>query len=188
MSGLQILRKITIKTCGDFKLKKVKEIVASLKEGESKPIIKVSGECINAKTGQTAMGAFTRLTGNFVGVDLTTGEMYQSGECILPDYVGAQLGAAILGANGKSVNFAFEILAQRVDNAIAGFAYQIKPIGDVSISESQKRLLAMLGVDADAPKQIAGESENTDETDAAAKAGASAPAPAPAEAAGKKAK
>lgn len=167
---MQLVRKLTIKTCGDFTIKKVKELVGKVDEGQSVSLIRIAGEVVKAETGQTDKGSFTRLGGQFVGTDLTTGELYQSGACILPDFIGAQLGAAVLSVKGSAVQFAFEIHAKRDDSAITGYSYGVKTLMTPEPTDSMKRLMGFAGIQAPA---------------LAAPAPAADPAPAPAPAAGK---
>lgn len=141
---MQILRKLTIKSCGDFTIAKIKGLLKEAAEGSVVDLLKIAGESVGASTGETDKGSFTKLMGSFVGTDLTTGEMYQSGVCILPEFVGAQLGAAVLQSQG-AVQFAFKIGAKRVDSAITGYAYVISPIGEVAQTDTQKRLLVLMG-------------------------------------------
>jgi hypothetical protein len=145
---MQVIRKITIKTCGDFSIKRIKEVMeaAQLEEGQSLPLLKIVGECNGAKSGQTDKGEFTKLTGNFVGTDMTTGELYQSAVCILPEFVGAALGAAALQSG--SVRFAFEIGAKRKDNAITGYEFTVKPLIETKPTDAVLELMALAGIEA----------------------------------------
>ena len=144
---MQIVRKITIKTCGNFTVARIKEVMAAAKlaEGASIPLLKIVGETTSAKTGQTDKGTFTKLGGSFIGTDLTTGELFQSGVCILPDFVGAQLGAAL--QQGESVRFAFVIGAQRADTAITGYAFVIKPLIETKPANAMLELMALAGIE-----------------------------------------
>ncbi len=145
---MQIVRKITIKTCGNFTVARIKEVMAAanLADGQSVPLLKIVGETTSAKTGQTDKGTFTKLGGSFIGTDLTTGELFQSGVCILPDFVGAQLGAAL--QQGESVRFAFEIGAQRADSGTAGYAFVIKPLIETKPANAMLELMALAGIKA----------------------------------------
>lgn len=154
---MEILRKITIKTCGNFTIARVREVMeaAKLKDGESVPLLRVVGTAAGAKSGQTALGTFTKLAGQFVGTDLTTGAVYQSGQCILPEFVGAQLGAALLGAGGqadaKGVDFAFEITAKKDDKSVSGYTYGVKPLIETKPSDRMADLMAKAGIVLPAP-------------------------------------
>lgn len=170
---MEILRKITIKTCGDFTITRIKEVLAAAEvaEGGSVPLLRIVGEASSAKTGQTDKGTFTKLIGQFVGTDLTTGACYQSGQCILPDFVGASLGLAT--QESGSVRFAFEITAKRQDTAITGYAFGIKPLIETKPTDAMTELMALGGIKPQAVALAAPETP----TPAPA---AEAPAPAPA--------
>lgn len=157
---MQILRKLTIKTCGDFTIAKIRKHLqdAAGYEADGKPkeipdglsvdLIKIAGESTGAATGQTDKGSFTKLTGSFVGTDLTTGELYQSGQCILPEFIGSQLGAALLNNQGQAVNFAFLIAAKYKANAVTGYEFAIKPLIETKPTDSMARLMALAGIEA----------------------------------------
>lgn len=181
---MEILRKITIKTCGDFTVKKIKELLDTrgptvekdgktipgpVAEGEVVPLLKVVGESNGAKTGQTDKGTFTKLLGNFVGTDLTTGALYQSQVCILPEFIGGALGAALTG--GAPVQFAFEIGAKRKDSAVTGYEFVVKPLIAAKPTDKMLELMNAAGI---APPALA------IEAGAPAAAPTAAPAAAPA--------
>lgn len=165
---MKLLRKLTIKTCGDFRIARIKKLLIEAHgakdaegndidpvDGASVELLKIAGEVVRAKSGQTDKGSYTRLDGQFIGTDLTTGELYQSGACILPEFVGAQLGAAVLGANGGAVQFAFKISAKWQANAITQYEYEVESLMESKPTDSMARLLALAGIDASAkPKQL----------------------------------
>lgn len=153
---MEILRKITIKTCGNFTIARIKSLlfgvtndkgeqVGGVKEGESVALLRIAGNSTAAKTGQTDKGEYTKLLGEFIGTDLTTGELYQSGQCILPEFVGGTLGAAL--KSGSAVRFAFEIHARRKDSAVTGYEFVVKPLMQAEASDSLKELAALAGID-----------------------------------------
>lgn len=172
---MEILRKLTIKSCGDWSVKRIKDVVSKVDDGQSVAIVRIAGESTGAKTGQTDKGTFTRLTGNFVGTDLHSGEIFQSGQCILPEYVGAQLGAAIL-QGGKSVRFAFEISAKRSDTSVTGYEYTVKPLMQAEPTDAMKELMGIAGIVA--PKLAAPAEPAAPATPAEPAAAPAAPAPA----------
>jgi len=149
---MEILRKITIKTCGNFSIARIKQVMeaAKLEDGQSTPLLKIAGQSTGAKTGQTDKGQFTKLMGSFIGTDMTTGALYQSGQCILPEFIGGTLGSALMG--GESVRFAFQIEARRKDNAITGYEFVIKPLIDTKPTDAMAELMALAGIKTpDAP-------------------------------------
>lgn len=164
---MKLLRKLTIKTCGDFTVSKIKKLLIAAhgtKDYEGEPVdpedgsavdlLKIAGEVTRAKSGQTDKGSFTRLDGQFVGTDLTTGALYQSGACILPEFIGAQLGAAVLGANGGAVQFAFKISVKWQSNAITQYEYEVESLMESKPTDSMQRLLDLAGITVEKPAQL----------------------------------
>lgn len=158
------LKKMTIKTCGDFSPSKLRAKLLALgptqtdpdgttkkvmpPDGTPLPIIKIAGEASSAETGSTPLGAYTLLIGQFIGTDLTTGELYSSKKCILPDYIGSELGAALLnaGVEGQSVNFAFEIICKQKASSVTGYEYGIRSLMNIEPTDTAKRLMALAGI------------------------------------------
>ncbi len=176
---MQILRKLTIKTCGDFTIAKIRKTLQDaagyegdkpkdIPDGLTVDLIKIAGESTGAATGQTDKGSYTKLSGSFVGTDMTTGELYQSGQCILPEFIGSQLGAALVNNAGQAVNFAFLIQAKAKANAVTGYEFAIKPLIETKPTDSMARLMALAGIEVKPAEKL--EAPKSEE-----------PAPAPAE-------
>lgn len=162
---MKLLRKITIKTCGDFTVHRIKELLGKsgpevdgkpgpVPEGGEVQLLKVAGMATSASTGQTDKGQFTRLSGQFIGTDLTTGELYQSGQCILPEYIGSQLGTALLSMDGKAVQFAFQIAAKRKDSALTGYEYTVQPLIESRPTDAMQELMKIAGIVDNAPAKL----------------------------------
>lgn len=198
---MEIVRKLTIKTCGNFTIARIKSLlygttndkgeqVGGVKEGESVALLRIAGNSTGAKTGQTDKGEYTKLLGSFIGTDLTTGELFQSGQCILPEFVGGVLGEAL--KSGSAVRFAFEIHARRKDSAVTGYEFVVKPLLTAESSDAMKELAALAGIDlAKAPPALppaAAPAADPAPTPAPAVAAPADPAPAPAAAAKSKGK
>lgn len=201
------LKKMTIKTCGDFSVSKIRAALLALgpqvvqpdgttkqqppEDGTALDLIKIAGEASGAESGQTDKGSYTKLTGQFIGTDLLTGELYSSRACILPDYIGAELGAALLGAGegGQSVQFAFLITAKQKASAVTGYEFGIKSLMNIEPTDAAKRLMALAGITAPAAKVLIGSAPVLDVSaaaPAAAPAEPAAPAAAPAAKSAKK--
>lgn len=175
---MELLRKLTIKTCGDFTKLKIMKALADAKvaDGEGIDLLKIAGEVSGATTGQTDKGSYTLLSGLFVGTDMLTGALYQSGKCILPDFVGSAIGAAVL-QGGQSAQFALMIGAKRSDTAVTGYEFTVKPLVEMAASSAAQRLMALAGIET--PK-LAAPVPAADPAPAPAPAADPAPAPAPA--------
>lgn len=164
---MQILKKLTIKTCGDFTIARIKEVINTsgpevekdgkkvpgpIPEGGTVALLKIAGQSTSAKTGQTDKGDYTKLMGSFVGTDLTTGELYQAQVCILPQYIGALLGSALTGAEAQSVEFGFEIHAKRKDTSLTGYEFVIKPLWETKPTSALEAIMNRAGIALPAPK------------------------------------
>lgn len=167
------LKKMTLKTCGDFSPSKLRALLLAMgptqteadgtskkvmpQDGTALPLLKIAGEASSAETGSTPLGSYTLLQGQFIGTDLTTGELYSSKKCILPDYIGSELGAALLaaGEDGKSVQFAFEIIVKQKASSVTGYEYSIKSLMNIEPTDTAKRLMALAGITAPVAKLAA---------------------------------
>lgn len=161
---MEIVRKLTIKTCGNFTIAKIRgllyglpdasgKMVGGVAEGEAVALLKIAGNSTAAKTAQTDKGEYTKLLGSFIGTDLTTGELFQSGQCILPEFVGGVMGEALKA--GKAVRFAFEISARRKESAVTGYEFVVKPLLSAESSDAMKELATLAGIDlAKAPPAL----------------------------------
>lgn len=144
---MEILRKITVKTAGGWTIAKIKEAMtaAKLEEGQSVALSKIVGKTTGVKTGQTDKGEFFKLSGDFYATNLHTGEVYQSGACILPNFIAETLVSAL--AQSPSVEFGVEIGVKRADNAITGYEYTVKPLVQAKPTDTMMALLAAAGID-----------------------------------------
>ena len=181
---MNIVKKLTLKTCGNFTSGRIKKELdaAKIDEGAALPLLKFAGEATSAQTGQTEKGTFTRFRGMFVGTDLVTGEIYTANEAILPEFLGAQLAENL--TQGPCA-FAFEFSAIRQDTAIYGYAWAQKSLVEVKVSDRTRELMKLAGIvekkaapalttsespvdpDAQDPKAHAADAPDTASTEAA---------------------
>lgn len=180
---MNIVKKLTIKTCGNFTQQRIRDVLQEKagfamveKDGatvrEPKPmddgltvdLLRITGSCRSAKTGSTDKGDYVKLGGDFIGVDLTTGEVYQSEACILPQFVGAIVGSVVLSANGAPVEFGFCITAQRVANSVTGYSFGVRTLLEPARNDTQTRLLAL--AKGETPPALAAPSANPEPTPA----------------------
>lgn len=137
---MNIIRKITLRNC-NISAKNVKDSVASLGEGETKPLLRVVGIATGYKPGQTDKGEYLLLLGEFSAVNLLTGAQFQSAKAILPNFI-AENFAPVLERNG-SAEFALEIGAQRNDSAVTGYVYTVRPLMESKASDRMAELIAI---------------------------------------------
>lgn len=158
----QLLRKLTIKGC-NLSMKALKDAVSAVEDGANVPALKIVGKSTSAAHGSTDKGPYIKFGGDFYAVNLLTGESFQSGVSILPQFVALQLEAALKASN--SVEFGLEIGAKRNDTSVTGYEFTIKPLIEAKPTDTVSALLSRAGIDLAAlPKPAA----------------APAPAPAPA--------
>lgn len=150
---MEILRRITLRNAG-LTVKEIKTATLAAGEGVNVPLLKIVGDTTEAKTGQTDKGEFTALLGDFVSVNLLTGEQFQSGKAILPNFISEVLSAALNAS--QSVTFALEIGAKADESAVTGYVYTTRSLVDAEPSDKMKRLLAAANIDTskrlEAPK------------------------------------
>lgn len=157
---MELVRKLTIRSCGGWtKARILRELhKASGKgdnedtpDGTSLKVCKITGRTTSAKTGQSENGEYTALLGEFVGLDMVTGEVFNSGKCILPNFVSETIAAALL--ESQAVEFALEIGAVAKEDAATGYEFTVRPLVNTEPTDNMKRLLTAAGIDTGAPKK-----------------------------------
>ena len=107
----QILKKISVKTvCGSIS----KALIAQLKDngGKSVAVMRVLGVATGSKTGQTAFGAWTALTGSFEGTNLETGEIYKAQNLLMPMGFCENGALALQSPDVTSINVACDVFVR----------------------------------------------------------------------------
>ena len=132
---MEILRKITIKTCG-FDVTEIKSLLGDRK---SIDLIKIVGVTSSYKVGQTDKGEFIKLAGTFNAINLNTAEMFSSSECLLPNFISGSIAEAL--KNSSEVEFALQIGVKADATSVTGYQYTVKPLIDAKPSE---KLLALM--------------------------------------------
>jgi len=164
----EILRKLTIRNCG-WPVADIKDALTIEKtdatsgkksyrmDGE-KALLKIVGRSTAAKPGQSDNGEYVKLLGSFHAVNLVTGETFESGQCILPNFVSEQLAAALV--ESQAVEFALEIGVKADDASVTGYVFTVRPLIKPEPTDGMRKLLAAAGMSAppkleapaDAPK------------------------------------
>jgi len=157
---MQLLSKITMKMCG-LTIAAIKKAVTVKKntapvgepekiedvfEGKA-PLLRIAGIVNRTEAGQTTTGDFLRLIGEFTAINLLTGEVFQSPQCILPGFVGALLAPAVREANGNNVQFAFEVGAKGEPTAVLNYAFTFTSLIEPKPTNAMAALLASVGMD-----------------------------------------
>lgn len=125
----------------------VKTIIGSKPDAPAKGdnevhwLANMAGNAISFTTGKSEKGDWCKLHGQFVGVNLETGEVLRAGECFLP-LVAEKLVVPALKQNpNKSVQFGFKIGVQRDEQAATNYVYVAEPIADVAGHDPLQPLL-----------------------------------------------
>lgn len=137
---MEIARRITLRTVGLMQ----SDILIALKDQEKVGLLKVAGVTTEAKTGQTDKGEYTRLLGEFIAQNLLTGEVFQSGQCILPSFLSEQLAAALKASD--SVEFALLIGARADKTSVTGYVYTAQPLVNAEPTARMSKLLTAAGI------------------------------------------
>lgn len=143
MSQVKVLRKVTIKTCGHDRAA-IQKLLADKDEGASIDLLKIAGETLEARTGQTDKGQFIRLLGDFLAENLTTGDRYTASQAILPSFIADSLAAAL--KNSQAVGFALALSARKDKTAIAGYVYEVRSLMPAEPTDRMKRLMQYAGI------------------------------------------
>lgn len=174
----ELLRKLTVKNCG-LTVAAIKKAIEPLENGKGIALLKVVGKSSTAMSGQTALGPFIAFGGDFFAINLTSGEAFKSGKCILPNFIAEPLENAL--RESPSVEFALEIGAKKNDTSVTGYEFTVRPLIESKPSESIASLLMAAGVEV--PKLAApAPADSPAAAPAPADPPAAAPAPAPADA------
>lgn len=132
---MEMLRKITIKTCG-FDVAEIKNVLGDKKFAD---LVKIVGVTSSYKVGQTDKGEFIKLSGTFNAINMQTGELFNSGECLLPNFISENIAEAL--KNSSEVEFALQIGVKADATSVTGYQYTVKPLIDAKPSE---KLLALM--------------------------------------------
>lgn len=132
----EILRKLTIKSCG-LGVTEIKAAVTA--ETKSADLLKIVGITTGAKPGQTDKGEYLKLMGTFRAVNLLTGEVYDSAQAILPSFISDSLAVAL--QNSPEVEFALIVGAKYDKSAVTEYAYTVRPMIEAKVSDKMAALL-----------------------------------------------
>lgn len=143
---MQLVRKISPRTVWGTKTD-VLELVLSDKTKEH-PLFRVFGIAIGTRKGQSKpegeggkSSEWTALLGNFEAHNLQSGEVFQSGQCFLPNYI-TDLVAGKLTEDTTSVRFAFEITAAFDEASATTYSYGGSPLLPTEQNDPLKELVS----------------------------------------------
>lgn len=162
---MKLVKKITLSDCGiDMKAalltaimpaavtgKDDKGNVTMADTGPGVPLLRIMGVVNGAKPGTRTMpdgkvSEWLTFKGQFEATNLLTGEVYQSGTCIMPGALPDLLFGAIKGADDdfKTAQFAVEIGAHYDKSAITSYVYDTKTLLEPKESDAMAALKALI--------------------------------------------
>ena len=149
MVGNSLLRRITVRDVLGKAF--MSDLAAHLAAAKAKKLglMRVIGVASRAKPGSTDKGDYVRFIGRFKATNLQTGEVFQSSQCILPNFIGEQIHAAMTAGRAAGIEglehqnesqFAFDIGAHYEESSVTKYVYDVASL----IPPSQTDALAML--------------------------------------------
>ena len=149
MATQQLLKKLTVKGILGAKLDSVIPI-EDLKKQRTVKVCRIIGRANKAKPDSSKLGDFIRFGGEFLGINLLSGEIYAAGAAILPGIAESAVYGAMGQMNDKgqsesTVEFAFEIGAKYDETAATKYVYTVIPLTDPKPSDPMKALLESTG-------------------------------------------
>lgn len=139
---MELLRKITISTCG-FDKTAINAAIAQ-NGGVETDLLKIAGVTTKATPGQTDKGEFVKLMGEFRAINLVSGELFNSAACILPNFVSDAIAAALEQSN--EVEFALMISAKPNPRSVTGYEFGVTPLVEAKASDKLAGLLESSGM------------------------------------------
>lgn len=115
------VRKITIKEV--FGDRAAVRACAEKAKGKVANLFSIVGVVDGVKPGSTDKGEYLRLIGTFEATNLESGEVFQSGAAILPNFLSEGVGAALMRPNASAVQFAIVIGAKTDEKSVTGYVY-----------------------------------------------------------------
>jgi hypothetical protein len=147
----RILKKITAKiVCGKVDIETLVDYGKIHGKTAVMPLFGVIGLASASEAGDTALGPYVKLLGDFKAVNAVTGEIFRSGAAILPGSANDLIYGALkgLGDGGGSVEFALKVGVQRDESSAVGYVYVIEQVMSESASDPLSALEARLALPA----------------------------------------
>jgi hypothetical protein len=161
----RIVKKITAKiVCGKVDIEKLIDYGKANGKSAVMPLFAIIGLASDSQAGETALGPYVKLLGQFKAVNADTGEEFRSGAAILPGSANDLVYGALkgLGEGGGSVEFALRVGVQRDETAAIGYVYVVEQVYQQGANDALAALEARLAPPAnvaqirDASKTVAG--------------------------------
>lgn len=139
LRGASLKKKISVKTVYG------KPDPRTIPENGSIPVMRVMGQVTGLRTGQGDFGPWVAFKGEFIAVNLGTGESFKGSQLFLPEVASDLIENAVINAEGSNVNVAFDIEAIR-GRTSDDFEYTAKP--HMEVEESDPLLMLVKAMDS----------------------------------------
>jgi hypothetical protein len=126
----QIVKKITTKVVlgGKPDLEKLFAYAKEHGDDAVMPLYGIIGIASDYTAGQTDMGAFVKLIGQFKAVAHEGGAVFRSGACILPGAASDLIFGALRAADSHAVEFALRIGIKKDKTAATSYVYVVEQV------------------------------------------------------------
>lgn len=133
----------------------VKKVLTS-----DKPIsvMRVAGQAVGTKQGDSQYGEWTALVGRFVAVNPETGEVSEASQLFLPEVALLPIQVALAQEGAKMVDFAIELQVRPAQNTKPGgspYEYTFESLKPVEESDPMAQFRALLIGESTTPKLAA---------------------------------
>lgn len=156
-----LLKKLTIRDIMGNKPQNLPQVRQMVTDGIDKKnpapvaLCRIIGRTNKAKPGSTDKGEYVRFIGEFIGVNLFTGERFTAGSAILPGAAEMAVYGAIGPLNDKgqadnTVEFALEVAAKFDEKAVTQYVFSVSSLVEAKVSNPMQALLEQAKV-TDAP-------------------------------------
>lgn len=140
-----IVKKLAVSTVfGDI------EAIRNAATVEGAPIVRVAGIATNTKSGiNRATGdEWTGLVGQFRGINMETGEVFESVKCFMPEIATQMVVNALYSAKqtdkSATVEFGFDLGVKKNPTVPIGYEYTIKPLVEAKEASPLDTLLSAM--------------------------------------------
>lgn len=169
---MKLIKKLTLKDCGiDMKVLLMAKVAPAAQTGKDAnglpimapvgpdvPLLRIVGICTGVKEGSKLMpdgklSEWLRFQGQFKGANMITGEVFSSGECIMPGALPQLLAGLMMGDDAPaSADFGVEISARYKQDAITQYEYSTRTLIEPKQSQAMLALESrIIGESAPAP-------------------------------------
>ena len=123
----------------------LKEIVEAGPTGIA--VMRVAGQAIGTKTGDSNYGPWTALLGRFIAVHPQTGKETEAMQCFLPEVAMIPIQLALANAETRAVDFAIEIVAKESSNTKPGgspYDYSFNNLAPLAENDPVQKMRALI--------------------------------------------